>query len=424
MRSLAYALVWVFVFAMPWENAVVLPGVGTITRVLGLVTFGAGVLAAVMDGKFRRPGLFLVVTTLFVIWSLTSAFWAIDSFEVVRRSKTYAQLALMVWLLWELAPSGRSYVHALQAYVLGAFVVAGATLWNYLSGAVAIEARYTAAESNANDLAMILVLAIPIAWYLSLVAHGWFWRWTNRLYVPIGVIAVLLTASRGGLITTLVALTIVLWTVGSIRWTTRIAVVALLVVGAFGVSKVVPQSSWERLATTHRNLQSGDIGSRGVIWRAGLRAFDDHKLAGVGAGGFGYAVEPELGREFAAHNAFIAVLVELGFVGLALFGALFVAAIRPWDHFASTDSRFRIVLFATLVIGVMPLNWDYAKPMWFVLTMLATQPAMPKRSRAGWIARQAISAVPLTTAASRRRAVGAVGEASPQPVSPHGGGVA
>ena len=382
MRSAAFIALWFFVFAMPWENAVVLPGVGTITRVLGLVAFGAGLLSVLVDGKPRRPGAFLVLAALFVTWAFASAFWAEDWFNMARRSKTYAQLGLMAWLLWELTPSQERYARTFQAYVLGSFFAAGATIWNFASGANPIDARYTAAESNANDLALILALAIPMAWYLSLTARGWFWRWTNRLYVPAGIIGVLLTASRGGLITALVALTILPWTLGTIRWQTRTAIGALLLAGAFAVVTVVPRSSWERLATTTANLESGDIGSRGEIWRAGLKVFVQHQVVGVGAGGFGTAVAPELGRPFAAHNAFIAVLVEQGLVGISLFLSMFVVAFRPLDRFATPEKRFRFVLLATLVVGLMPLSWDYAKPMWFVLTMLAAQTRGPSLGRA------------------------------------------
>ena len=32
MNSLAYAALWVFIFALPWQNLIVLPGIGTISR--------------------------------------------------------------------------------------------------------------------------------------------------------------------------------------------------------------------------------------------------------------------------------------------------------------------------------------------------------------------------------------------------------
>jgi O-antigen ligase len=139
-------------------------------------------------------------------------------------------------------------------------------------------------------------------------------------------------------------------------------------------------------------LQTGDVGSRGAIWKAGMKVFVRHELVGVGAGGFSSAVEQELGRPFAAHNAFIAVAVEQGLIGLMLFVALFVTALRPRDRFAKTDGRFRFVLFATLIIGLMPLNWDYAKPMWFVLTMLAAQTGLRQPADSGHVELETIVA--------------------------------
>jgi hypothetical protein len=44
-------------------------------------------------------------------------------------------------------------------------------------------------------------------------------------------------------------------------------------------------------------------------------------------------------------------------------------------------TRFRVVLIATLIIGVMPLNWDYVKTTWFILALLASQGALAKPVR-------------------------------------------
>ena len=72
------------------------------------------------------------------------------------------------------------------------------------------------------------------------------------------------------------------------------------------------------------------------------------------------------------------MLVEQGVLGFTLFLILFLFALRPWDRFSGPDLRFRLVLFSTLVVGLMPLSWDYAKPTWFILAMLASQPPRPR----------------------------------------------
>lgn len=118
------------------------------------------------------------------------------------------------------------------------------------------------------------------------------------------------------------------------------------------------------------------MGYRKTIWNAGLNVALNHPVIGVGAGGFSLSVAPELSRPFAAHNAFLAVLVEQGVIGLVLFASLFAAAIIPHWRTPPLMTRFRVVLLATLVVGVMPLNWDYVKTTWFVLALLASQGAL------------------------------------------------
>ena len=39
--------VWFTVFVLPWETVVILPGLGTISRIVGVVAFALGVLAVI-----------------------------------------------------------------------------------------------------------------------------------------------------------------------------------------------------------------------------------------------------------------------------------------------------------------------------------------------------------------------------------------
>ena len=53
MTRVAYAALWVFVFSVPWENIILIPGVGTIGRLTGMVALGFAVLAAVIQARMR-----------------------------------------------------------------------------------------------------------------------------------------------------------------------------------------------------------------------------------------------------------------------------------------------------------------------------------------------------------------------------------
>ena len=93
------------------------------------------------------------------------------------------------------------------------------------------------------------------------------------------------------------------------------------------VIPTVPTETWERIATIPAELAGkGTMTERKEIWAAGLRAFPQHPLLGVGAGAFGKAVESQQTTRFSStinpHNTMVGLLVEHGVIGLLPFVAL------------------------------------------------------------------------------------------------------
>src|SRR5580700_5294904 len=55
LTTTAFAFLLLFVFAIPLENALVLPGVGTFGRLVGLAAFAVGIFAVIEKGQLRSP---------------------------------------------------------------------------------------------------------------------------------------------------------------------------------------------------------------------------------------------------------------------------------------------------------------------------------------------------------------------------------
>src|SRR6266481_2922465 len=72
LGKLAFASVWLLVFAIPWEDAITIPGFGTSVRVIGMATVGLGFLAILERGKVRRPTPGRIVMALFVTMAALS----------------------------------------------------------------------------------------------------------------------------------------------------------------------------------------------------------------------------------------------------------------------------------------------------------------------------------------------------------------
>lgn len=374
MDKIAFVVLWLLIFSTAWEEMAEVPGVGRISRLIGMMAFLVGLVAVLAARRFRPPALFHGAIALFVCWSAATVYWSIDPESSVRMSFTYAQLLLLVWLIWEFAPDERRQRGLLQAYVLGAYLSAGLTIALFATSSMPL-GRYAASGYNANDLGFTLVLALPMAWYLALVDARGPMAWLNRLYLPIGTLAVFLTGSRGAAIPAAVALTLIPWTLTRPPPRVRLVLAGLIIGSVFFLHAFVPPAAVERLSTIPLEIRGGSFSSRAEIWHAGWEVLQRHPLAGRGAGAYAEAVAPHLGIARSAHQSFLAVLVGQGLIGFTLFMAVFATALLPILRLPPLERKFWAVLTLTLVIGMMPRTWDYRKPTWLVLGVLTAHAA-------------------------------------------------
>jgi len=393
MSKAAFWSLWCFVFVLPWDKIIVIPVLGTIPRIVGLVASAVGVVHVLARRRVRPLSWFHVFAILFVLWAGVSAFWSLDPQATGAKFLTYLQLVVLVWLIWEIAWSPERQRGLLQAYVLGVSVSAGVTIHTYLLGVPAIEGtRFTAFSYNVNELGMTLALGLPMAWYLSLSQPHQRFAWIWRLYLPLGVTAILLTASRGAFVAALVALAIIPWTLGRLRLRTKVALYALSAGTLFAATQFVPETSLERLQTIRADVGAGYFGGRGAIWMAGLEVAQEHPIAGVGAGAYGAAVEPTLFFGWGAHSVPLAILVENGIVGLFLLLGAVAAVTIPVRYLPPLQRRFSIVLLLAVAVASLSGEWEDRKAFWFVFGVLAAQvvyrpaekrvtPAVPLRMR-------------------------------------------
>jgi O-antigen ligase len=365
MTSVAYAALWIFIFAVPWERLVVLPGLSIVTRVTGALALGLALLAIVISGRARRWRVFHVAALLFVVWTGIGV-WMRQGGHISLKFYTFVQLFLVVWMIWELASTPGRQRGLLAAYVFGAAVPAVATILLFLSHGSELR-RFSAGGADANSLAMTLALALPIAWYLSLTQRRVLSRWLFRGYLPLGLIATALSASRGGMLAWLVAMLIIPLTTG-LSPKKLAAAIGLLALSAILVVAYIPDQVVERLGTTGSQLENLDLNGRFKIWVAGAHAFAQRPFMGYGVGGFKEAITPELGSlALVAHNSFLSILVEEGLVGLLLFMTMLLSVYTSVLHLPRLERRFGLVLLATLGITMLPLTWEDKKPVWFVM---------------------------------------------------------
>jgi len=351
VRRVCLGLLMLYSFAVPWEYSLDLgEPLGNVARVLGLLLLLAVVPLVIWRWGIRRLGLVQWLVLGLYLYFAASYFWTVDPVATLDKMRAYFQVMMVVWIAWEVVEAPVELRGMLRAVVLGCGVLAMMTILSFLSAeAVAAEqVRFFAEGHDPNDVARFLDLGFPLATLLFATEERWGVRLAAILYVPAGLLAVLLTASRGGFSGAMVAL------LGSavllVSWRPRAAsaVFAGLAVTASTLWMFVPGESLERLATIPQEVSGGDLNDRLGIWSAGWRAFVQAPWWGYGAGT--YSTAAKLAPADTAHNTVMAVMVMGGLAGLALFlETVAVIGVMVWR----TAGLLRIALGSVLAVWGM-----------------------------------------------------------------------
>jgi O-antigen ligase len=359
------------VFSVPWEQAFVAFNISSLSRLIGVAAIGMGLFTVAASGHVRRPGVIVWVSVAFTCLCLLSLLWSISPASTAGRAFTHLQLLAMVWLVRELARSLDQQQSLMLAYVLGVYISVADLLRRFIVGEQ-IGGRYTGSNLDANDLGLTLALGIPMAWYLYLNRTRSV-RYLGAIYIPLAVLAILLTASRGAFLSMIVALSIIPFTV---RWRSfRSMVLCAVLLAAIGLAaSVVPQSTWDRLSTIGGQIAGGGtMSKRTVIWGAGVEVFRNSPLLGIGAGAYDDAVQPLIGLRIVAHNVYLAVLTEQGIIGFTVFIALLASCGVVIYRLPQQERKVWAVIGLTWSLGVMSLSWEYRKTTWLLIGLVAAQ---------------------------------------------------
>jgi putative inorganic carbon (HCO3(-)) transporter len=372
MRRLAYLLMLAMVFTLPWENVLELPGLGRVSKLLGLLVAVAWVATVVTTGRTREPHTAHLLALLFVVWNAFSLMWTVDGDATQVRVLTYVQLFALMLVVWDTVDTRARLRATLTSYLAGSYVTVTALLLGYFLGTAAERhGRVTVGSFHPNDVGMILAISVPVAAYLMWepVAGRWGVLWVTfcASYVPLAGFAVLATGSRAALVSMLPGFVYLFWRLARSR--PVVAAVTLAGLGGMGVMAIpfVPAQVILRLQGTDAALRAGNLNERQIVWAEAVRLIREHPLLGSGGGAFRVAA---VGANKVAHNLALGLLAEVGIIGFGLFAAMLVVALLSLRHIEPNLRAMWAAVFVAWLGAALLHNWEYRKQTWLMIALV------------------------------------------------------
>ena len=389
MRKIALALSLFFIFLLPWEGAVRLPGGGTFARFVGIAVGAFWMATVLVTGRMRKLGPFQIMVAIFVLWNAFSVFWSESPYRSYAHAKTWGQMLLLVLILWDLYTTRTALLAGLEAYILGAYVAVGSAVNNYFSGQVyySNNQRFSAGETNPDGFGFIMALGIPLAWYLAGSINaggiGRVLRVINYVYIPAALLGIALSGTRTALLASVVGMAFGLASLTRLRLAARVAIFVLLAaIILFLLPYVQTLESFQRLGTTGTELTSGDLNNRTNNWSEGFASFYEHPLLGVGSNMYrsiNSLAKTAEGK--VSHNSYLSVLVELGLIGFVIFAIILgIAFTNAWRQ-PKWQSWFWLTVLAVWSLGAFTLTWEARKSTWLFLSFIVVSAAITNRKK-------------------------------------------
>jgi probable O-glycosylation ligase (exosortase A-associated) len=264
-----------------------------------------------------------------------------------------------------------------------------------LTGGFKLREGFGGSFGDNNEYALGVVMILP---FLVAAAQNFdsirgplpsFLRWGWWLSVPLSIMTIIATFSRGGAVA-LGAVTITALALQRRRLLTLLVICTLSIV-AYWFAGSLPGYS-DRLATVRTDTEESSVTGRLHFWRVALDISKDRPL-GIGLRNFEQMYDTydfsggEFGHNRAVHNSHLQVLVELGIPGfitwVGLFGYSILAAFRLRRGYkdpesSAEDRRFSFTIgnaFITSMIGFLVggtfLSMALNDATWFTFAFVA-----------------------------------------------------
>jgi O-Antigen ligase len=372
----------------------------SLSSLLGALAIVSLAAHIILFRRGRVPSLPVGFWLAFLAWATITAFWAEDVGAAISTLIVAIPLVLLMLLVAALPSGSRDEMIMRMAVVIGGALVGAWALGLVLSGAAlpqrthgterfGVVSNSETQHTNPNQVAASLLLPIALSIDLAITAPLRFRRsglmqllGLAGTFLPLS--AIVLSGSRGGASAAMILLFVVLLYWRRRPQTRRLVHRFLVRVAAAGTAVgialffTVTLSPEGRMADVLKKgpvqrlvNDTTDPKGRDEIWTTGLAVCALHCATGVGLGNFpeAYAqLVPFSGntdlieqgaRE--AHNAYLAISVDAGMIGLTLLG---VAIVMEWRALSSRNLAAYAPSLKAAMIGLLFAN-VFEHQVWF-----------------------------------------------------------
>lgn len=358
-HALSYAGLFLFTFVLyfrPYELFESLAGLNSLAFWIAVATLLAFVptqlgLEGTITTRPREVNLILLLTLIGLIgvplamspaealenWILFSKV-VVMFIVMVNVIRTERRLKALIFL--GLAAGCLVSIAALNDYRLGQLKLAGERVAGIIGGMF----------ENPNDMALYLVMMVPLAVAMLLSGRGLFRKIVYGACALVMIAANLVTFSRGGFIGLICVLLVLAWKFGRRH---RLGVVLCSLLCSGFILILLPGGLTERLTSIYgssgnESALASSVSRQALLMRS-LWISLRHPLLGIGMGNF-HIVSL---REQVSHNAYTQVSAELGLPALVLYVLLMWTALKRLRQIErETLSEQRHSSFYYLAIGL------------------------------------------------------------------------
>jgi O-antigen ligase len=357
----------------------------TIMKVLGFVILVGWLLSLAINRSSRlKYDPLLAVMGLFVVWCGCTSIRALNQEIALSRLVSFLSLFFMAMMVGSVVDSREKMRGVYLALVFWTTLITIEAVVEYYIGMTRVAQGLL---RDRNLLANYVNLAVVTTYFLHQTTRHKVVKFLLASALPVLFLGLFLTLSRAGLVVLGMSLIVVWYRIARER---RFSILLGSLVFLCLISFILPDSFWRRAGTILPELerQEDTFGLRVFLWKTGARMVEDHPIMGVGAGNFvvafpNYVQGRVVRRELIAHNSYVSVAAEMGLIGLAIFLAIHILALRNIHRGvrvarSSGDKQLEVLSVTTevcliiLMTGALAGSGEGMKSLWIVFGLSAS----------------------------------------------------